>query len=262
MARALGIPAYLSTDCTQTDSDGRRSPYVGESWEMSKGWWCLPRPHELAQDDTPMIEVVTHALSVVPGPPDQIVVLLQPTQPLRKPEHVAAAIDLLQSSGADSAVSVVELPQSHHPASLLTLYDGRLSPYHAYQIATTLTGDEDGFEREWATQMWNSRPSRRQQTEPVFRPDGTVYVFRRKTVDTYGTIYGRAVRPLVIPASETCELDTEADWRALEARIRHTMGSCSCAQPTPYTRPSGAVICVNDYCGGVIVDKKEPVARP
>jgi CMP-N,N'-diacetyllegionaminic acid synthase len=64
----------------------------------------IQRPPELAQDDTPMIAVVQHALAQIPGPPEQIILLLQPTQPLRQPKHLTAAIELLQSSGADSVV--------------------------------------------------------------------------------------------------------------------------------------------------------------
>jgi CMP-N-acetylneuraminic acid synthetase len=68
-----------------------------------------------AQDDTPMIEVVQHA---EPDPRDRgldIIVLLQPTQPFRTPEHVQQAIRLLQETQADSVVSVVPLPLSHSP---------------------------------------------------------------------------------------------------------------------------------------------------
>jgi CMP-N-acetylneuraminic acid synthetase len=42
-------------------------------------------------------------------------VLLQPTQPFRKPEHVQQAIQLLQETQADSVVSVVPLPLTHSP---------------------------------------------------------------------------------------------------------------------------------------------------
>lgn len=254
VARALNIPAYLSTDCTQTDSQGRSGPvYGGLPWRMSEGWWCIPRPPALAADDTPMVDVVIHALSVVPDPPDQIIVLLQPTAALRTPAHVQAAIDLLQSSGADSVVSVVELPKTHHPDFQLRLEGDYIEPLDAY-VAWT------------ADEIHGERPTRRQVVERTFIPDGTCYCFFRKTVDTHGTMYGRAVRPLIIPAVESCELDTPEDWERLEARIRATMKKdpavCVCDTPTPHTRPSGAVICVNDCCGGLLVAKPEPVARP
>jgi len=38
------------------------------------------------------------------------------------------------------------------------------------------------------------------------------------TVEQYGTICGGTVKPLIIPANESCELDTEVDWQAVEGQ--------------------------------------------
>jgi len=40
------------------------------------------------------------------------------------------------------------------------------------------------------------------------------------------------------------------------------MPTCQCEQPKPYTRPSGARICLNDGCGGTIEDKAEKREKP
>src|SRR3990167_957762 len=68
----------------------------------------LERPPELAQDDTPMQAVVEHVLERIPGPPDQIILLVQPTQPLREPKHLTQAIELLEArvSHEGCAISV------------------------------------------------------------------------------------------------------------------------------------------------------------
>lgn len=165
------------------------------------------RPADLAQDDTPMLAVVQHALAQVPGPEDQIIVLLQPTQPFRTPAHVRAAITLLQETQADSVVSVVELPKTHSPEMVCRIGEGtaRLWPY--------------------LSAAWSTRPACRQAvSRPVYKPDGTCYVFRRSTVSCYGSIYGDDVRPLIIPAYESCELDTEQDWADVEARWKAQHG--------------------------------------
>src|SRR5262245_30486631 len=62
----------------------------------------LMRPEALAADDTPMIGVVRHALDALEasGYGPEIVVLLQPTSPLRRAEHIDGAVDLLIDSGA------------------------------------------------------------------------------------------------------------------------------------------------------------------
>jgi CMP-N-acetylneuraminic acid synthetase len=83
----------------------------------------LRRPAELATDDTPMIDVIRHAIEELH--PD-LVVVLQPTSPLRRSEHVDGAVLLLLETGADSVVSVVEVPHRYSPEALMDLVDGRL----------------------------------------------------------------------------------------------------------------------------------------
>jgi CMP-N,N'-diacetyllegionaminic acid synthase len=153
----------------------------------------LLRPDDLAQDDTPMVAVVKHALEQIPGQPDDILVLLQPTQPFRTPARVREAITLLQSTGADSVVSVVPLPLTHHPMFALGIARGKL--------------DIRGY-----------FPSRRQDVEPAYIRDGTCYTFRRETVTRYGNIYGEDCRPLILEPHETCALDTELQWAEVQAR--------------------------------------------
>lgn len=84
----------------------------------------LRRPAALSADDTPMIDVVRHAVSELSDA--ELVVLLQPTSPLRRPAHVDEAVSLLASSGADCVVSVTPVPHRFEPGSLMTLEDGRL----------------------------------------------------------------------------------------------------------------------------------------
>ena len=83
----------------------------------------LRRPAELAADDTPMLDVVRHAVAELS--PD-VVVLLQPTSPLRRAEHVDAAVRLLLESGADAVVSVVAVPHRYSPEALMDVVDGRV----------------------------------------------------------------------------------------------------------------------------------------
>jgi CMP-N,N'-diacetyllegionaminic acid synthase len=83
----------------------------------------LRRSAELAADDTPMLEVVRHAIAELS--PD-VVVLLQPTSPLRRAEHVDAAVRLLLESGADAILSVVAVPHRYRPDALMDVVDGRV----------------------------------------------------------------------------------------------------------------------------------------
>ena len=82
----------------------------------------LDRPPELAGDETPMRDVVAHAVRELA--PETALVLLQPTSPLRNSRHVDDAVELLLAGGADAVVSVVEVPHRYGTASLMRL-DGR-----------------------------------------------------------------------------------------------------------------------------------------
>lgn len=191
-----GCTPVVSSDRSELARDIFCSPARADFYAIT-----LFRPPALVRDDTPMIDVVQHALAQIPGPPEQIIVLLQPTQPLRRPEHVRMAIDRLIDTQADSIVGVVPV----HPAA------------HAYWQAFI---DREGR----LDHAWDAR-TRRQQLPPSYRRDGTVYAFWRRTVHVFGTIYGEDCRPLIIDPRDSCELDTEADWIALERRWKERDGA-------------------------------------
>jgi CMP-N,N'-diacetyllegionaminic acid synthase len=175
----------------------------------------LERPAALAQDDTPMIDVVKHALDAIPGAPDDIWLLVQPTQPLRKPEHLREAVRLLRETPeAESVVSVVPLPLAHHPDFVLSIEGGHLWNETAH--------DSNGYH------LWF--PDRRQDVGPAYIRDGTVYAFYRATIERRNSIYGHCSVPLIIDPQDTCELDTPEQWDALEARLKAPELS---GQPSP-----------------------------
>jgi CMP-N,N'-diacetyllegionaminic acid synthase len=158
------------------------------------------RPNELAGDDAPTLAVIEHALDWLEkdGTAVEIMVLLQPTQPLRDPADVAGAIRLLQQEECDSVVSVVALP-SH------------MCPDYVMRI------DEKGqlvnFLPEGASVM------RRQDARPAYVRDGTVYAFRADTVRKYQSLYGPVCLPFVVDAQRSINIDSQADWEEAERRL-------------------------------------------
>jgi CMP-N-acetylneuraminic acid synthetase len=111
----------LSTDDEEIAAVGRRHG-VGVPFQRAPG---------LAGNETGMLEVLQDAVARVEaegaGSVD-VVVLLQPTSPLRRAHHIDAAVDLLVATGADSVVSVVEVPHQFGPVSLMRLDGDRLLP--------------------------------------------------------------------------------------------------------------------------------------
>lgn len=167
------------------------------------------RPDELATDEAPMLGVVQHALAhSLVGAVVDVVVLLQPTQPLRTADHVYAALMLLQETGADSVVSVVEIPAHYSPDYACALAGDRLTSW------------EQQVEPPLRSFRLLDAAKRRQDARPAFSRDGTVYAIRRETIEA-GSLYGADCRAIVIPAHESVNIDTEDDWRRAEAMVNH-----------------------------------------
>lgn len=179
----------LSTDSERIAAEGRR---IGIEVPFL-------RPAELAADDTPMVPVVEHAVDWLEqhGWRFDIVVLLQPTSPLRRPEHIRAAVQQLREGGADSVVTVVELPRHLSPDYVMRIEQGRLLPFLP-------TGAD---------------VARRQDARPAFVRDGTAYAFWLRTLRATRGIYGHDCRPLIVPASESLTIDTADDWHEAERRL-------------------------------------------
>lgn len=68
------------------------------------------RPSELAKDDTPSIDVVLHAVQNIAD--YDFVVLLQPTSPFRKAEHIDQAIKMCLNGQVSSLVSIRKTRES------------------------------------------------------------------------------------------------------------------------------------------------------
>ena len=171
-----------------------------------EGPMILRRPDELAQDDTPMLPVVQHAVRYFAERHDapEVVVLLQPTQPLRTKLHVLTALRLLEETGADSVVSVVQIPAHYSPDYVVDIAGTpeRLCPFTA----------------EWLAPL-DSMPTRRQDARPAYSRDGTVYAIKRQTIES-GSLYGSHCVPLVIPSHESANLDSEDDWIRAESLVK------------------------------------------
>ena len=158
------------------------------------------RPAALAADDTPMLPVVQHAVEALErsGWAPEIIVLLQPTSPLRRPSHVKAAVTQLRAGSADSVVSVVAVPKHMSPDYVMQIAGGELRPFLPEGYSVT----------------------RRQDARPAYVRDGTVYAFWRATLTRHGNIYGEHCEPMIVPAAESITIDTPEDWATAERLVR------------------------------------------
>jgi CMP-N,N'-diacetyllegionaminic acid synthase len=175
-----------------TSTDDREIAATAESY----GSPILFRPAELAADDTPMIQVVQHALNEA-GEPFDFVMILQPTAPLRNSGDIDCSIDLLAASGADSVVSVYQVSDCH-PSRMYRIEQDALVPYDA------------------------EPPSRlRQQLPPVYHRNGAIYVCRKNLVTEQNTLIGANCRPYIMPRERSLNIDDEFDLFLVDCVIRY-----------------------------------------
>jgi CMP-N,N'-diacetyllegionaminic acid synthase len=153
------------------------------------------RPASLAGDDVPMLPVLQHAVEALEadGFTSDIVVLLQPTSPLRRGEHIDAAVKWLERAGGDSVVSVVEVPHQFNPTSVMRIDEGLLKPFLDGPAAT-----------------------RRQDKPRVYARNGPAVLATRARVIRNGSLYGNQSWPLVMSPEDSLDIDIPWDLRLAE----------------------------------------------
>lgn len=196
----------VSSDCPEAISAavaaGAEAPFV--------------RPSALAQDDTGSADVVAHALEAMDRPFD-IVVLLQPTSPLRTAEDIDALVQLLVERRAPAAlfVSAVNKPL----AWIRTLAaSGELAP-----VADA-----------WPQPGAGAR---------LVRPNGAGYAVWAQRFAAERDFAPEGALGLELPAARAFDIDTPEDFEiaeavALYAERRRTTASSSAARIRDSLSPS------------------------
>ena len=154
------------------------------------------RPLDLATDRALAIPVIQHALETterLDGTTYDAIVMLQPTTPFRTAADLDAALELLEKSGADSVISVVDV-EGHHPARMKYLDGDRLMDPPFCEAV-------------------ENQP--RQELRPMFLRNGAIYATRRDVVLS-GSFKGEDCRGYVMPHDRSVNIDTLGDYRQAE----------------------------------------------
>lgn len=161
------------------------------------------RPAALCADDTPHLPVMQHAVAWMRDEqryePDWVMILM-PTSPLRQPVHIVEAVKLALESGADSVVSVDQMPAHFNPMRALTIQgDG---------WARLLVGDRPV----------KHRPVRRQDMPNAWVFNGAIYLFRTSLLfdPVDPSLYGDKVAAYVMPPPYGSNIDEPEDWAHIE----------------------------------------------
>ena len=154
------------------------------------------RPEAISGDRIGDFDVLTQALEFMEEHDAcryDIVVMLQPTSPLRTAEMVTGAIKMLVAGGWDSVWTVSETDSKGHPLKQLTLKDGAMEYYDPAGAGIIA----------------------RQQLIPVYHRNGIAYAITRQCLLEQRSIKGRRTGAYVVEGDHV-SIDTERDIELVE----------------------------------------------
>jgi N-acylneuraminate cytidylyltransferase len=197
------------------------------------------RPASLALDETPDLPVFEHALAWLEsheGYRPEIVVQLRPTSPVRPPDCVDRAVEiLLAHPEADSVRGVV--PSGQNPYKMWRIdEDGRLKPLL-----------RNGFEEPY------NMP--RQSLPSTFWQTGHIDAIRAPTILEKGSMSGDVILPLVLDSRYTVDIDNPRDLERAEWLLASRELDVVRPGPGPRPLPERVELLVLDF-DGVLTDDR------
>lgn len=153
----------------------------------------IHRPGHLAGDTTPMTEVLVHALGEMEKQkylPD-LVVLLQPTSPLRSVATVKKAVTSFSErvSDFDSLMPVAKVS-----SKIGTIEEGLFVPQYRVN-------------------------AQRQELKELYYDCGTVYIFKPALIERHN-LPGEKIFAFVVPWPESLDIDTPSDMKLAELLLK------------------------------------------
>ena len=156
------------------------------------------RPAHLAEDETPGIAPVLHAMDMLPEA--EAILLLQPTSPLRSSADISGLLSMASEKKADSIVSVCTV-EDH--------------PFWTYAINDALQLHRpDGL----------PHVPRRQDLPPRYVLNGAMYFAKADWLRCSGQLICDKTLGYVMPAERSIDIDSLFDWEIAE----HLMSSDTC----------------------------------
>ena len=197
---------------TIVDTDNQEIADVAKSF----GAEVMFRPDSLARDKTSMFDLLKTEVFKIDPLPD-IVVLLQPTVPLRNKIHIKWSVEMLEKwwDKYDSVVTVEKIPEKYHPmTAIISTPNGARMLFS--KVSSWLKGWWTGERYEgpvWSGFPLSQRVTRRQDHPEAFVPSGAVYTFKTENLKTSG-FYGENV--LLIESDPVININDQSDFDKVE----------------------------------------------
>ncbi len=153
------------------------------------------RSRELASDNAEQIDVIIHAINRLEMNNDfhDLVILLQPTSPLRTSKDIDSSVELLSLKNAKAIVSVCEV--EHHP------------------YWTNILPSDGCMENFLRPEIINKN---RQELPVFFRLNGAVYLAYSDYLKAQRKFFGKKTFAYLMPRERSVDIDTDIDFRLAE----------------------------------------------
>lgn len=164
-----------------------------------EGATAIKRPRKLATDNAPAMLAYLHALDYLEkrGSFFDVVVILQPTSPLRGSRDIDNCIQHLLRSTADSVISVVPY--------------GKLFSWF-------YTSGARGFLKKRFPRL--PRMSNRQEAPPSYLLNGSITAIRTSVLRKKKWLITSKTLPYVMPPEKSVDIDTRLDFLLAEALLK------------------------------------------
>lgn len=159
------------------------------------------RPKELSDDTASTTDVIIHAIDYYKNKSVyfDLIVVLQPTSPLRISDDIDTAIALLNEKNATAIVSVCE--NEHH-----ALWSNSLPE----------NGSMKDFIRE------EIKGKNRQQLPKNYRLNGAIYVSKMNEFSKYKGFIHEGTFAYIMPTNRSVDIDNEIDFKLAEILIANS----------------------------------------
>lgn len=158
------------------------------------------RPKELAEDDVPLVpDVLRHTVEELKRNENfdvDIIVMLQPTSPLRKTKYIDLAIEKLINTKCDWVVTVLKV--NDHPFRMRRMKGDKLE---------LLFKDK----KVWA---------QRQDLPPVYYLNGSVYATWKEVVMKKEVFQNKDWRGITMKEEDGIDIDTLTDFLVVDAILK------------------------------------------
>lgn len=196
---AWTIEAALAAECVTRVVVSTDTPDIAEAARSLGADVPFKRPAELATDAATSSDVIAHALSECPG--YDVVLLLQPTSPLRTAFDIDSAFSQMQAAAAEGCVSVSEVEKS---------------PWLMFRLGET--GHLERLLLPWPGGM------RRQDLPMAYVLNGAMYFTAVEAFKSTGQLVANTAIGYVLPVDRAIDIDTLDDFdraeRILATRTR------------------------------------------